>query len=185
MLTGERRVLRADIMVDAGNSLSPAIDAGQVTPHAAAAADQQACPLLPTELVLSCPSSLSLVAYSACPLLPTKLVLSCPSSMSLVAYSTCPLLPTKLVLSCPSSLSLVAYSTCPLLPTKLVLSCPSCLSLVAYSSLSLDGHQAFLPSFPCCLVDTGLCASLYSSYHAETCTWTCTLCFAAGITCRH
>ena len=42
MLTGERRVLRADIMVDAGNSLSPALDAGQVTPHAAAA-DQQAC----------------------------------------------------------------------------------------------------------------------------------------------
>ena len=36
MLTGERRVLRADIMMDAGNSLSPAIDAGQVplmTPH--------------------------------------------------------------------------------------------------------------------------------------------------------
>ena len=31
MLTGERRVLRADIMMDAGNSLSPAIDAGQVT----------------------------------------------------------------------------------------------------------------------------------------------------------
>lgn len=30
MLTGERRVLRADIMMDAGNSLSPAIDAGQV-----------------------------------------------------------------------------------------------------------------------------------------------------------
>ena len=30
MLTGERRVLRADIMLDAGNSLSPAIDAGQV-----------------------------------------------------------------------------------------------------------------------------------------------------------
>ena len=32
MLTGERRVLRADIMMDAGNSLSPAIDAGQVCP---------------------------------------------------------------------------------------------------------------------------------------------------------
>lgn len=31
MLTGERRVLRADIMMDAGNSLSPAIDAGQVS----------------------------------------------------------------------------------------------------------------------------------------------------------
>lgn len=30
MLTGERRVVRADIMMDAGNSLSPAIDAGQV-----------------------------------------------------------------------------------------------------------------------------------------------------------
>lgn len=30
LLTGERRVLRADIMMDAGNSLSPAIDAGQV-----------------------------------------------------------------------------------------------------------------------------------------------------------
>lgn len=30
MLTGERRVLRADVMLDAGNSLSPAIDAGQV-----------------------------------------------------------------------------------------------------------------------------------------------------------
>ena len=30
VLTGERRVLRADIMMDAGNSLSPAIDAGQV-----------------------------------------------------------------------------------------------------------------------------------------------------------
>ena len=32
MLTGERCVLRADIMMDAGNSLSPAIDAGQVCP---------------------------------------------------------------------------------------------------------------------------------------------------------
>ena len=31
MLTGERRVLRADIMLDAGNSLSPAIDAGQAS----------------------------------------------------------------------------------------------------------------------------------------------------------
>ena len=30
MLTGERRVLRADVMMDAGNSLSPAIDMGQV-----------------------------------------------------------------------------------------------------------------------------------------------------------
>ena len=34
VLTGERRVLRADIMMDAGNSLSPAIDAGQVCAHA-------------------------------------------------------------------------------------------------------------------------------------------------------
>ncbi len=31
MLTGERHVLRADIMLDAGNSLSPAIDAGQAS----------------------------------------------------------------------------------------------------------------------------------------------------------
>ena len=36
MLTGERRVIRADVMLDAGNSLSPAIDAGQASIHSAA-----------------------------------------------------------------------------------------------------------------------------------------------------
>lgn len=36
MLTGERRVIRADVMLDAGNSLSPAIDAGQASIQSAA-----------------------------------------------------------------------------------------------------------------------------------------------------
>ena len=46
MLTGERRVIRADIMLDAGNSLSPALDAGQVCPDLTTFA-LPCCALLP------------------------------------------------------------------------------------------------------------------------------------------
>jgi xanthine dehydrogenase molybdopterin-binding subunit B len=34
LLTGERRVLRADVLHDAGCSISPAVDMGQVRAHA-------------------------------------------------------------------------------------------------------------------------------------------------------
>lgn len=55
MLTGERRVLRADIMLDAGNSLSPAIDAGQASlgVHQLASASECRCCCLPA-LPLQC-----------------------------------------------------------------------------------------------------------------------------------
>ena len=41
LLTGERRVLRSDVLHDAGESISPAVDMGQVSD--AAAASRHAC----------------------------------------------------------------------------------------------------------------------------------------------
>lgn len=76
MLTGERRVLRTDIMLDAGNSLSPAIDAGQV----------------PWSLPSTCPA-LSLLPMSLCTLsfCPALALRPCPTS---------PLCPWSLALCC-------------------------------------------------------------------------------------